>query len=476
MLKMGIPMGAVQNALKKEGKDVNVINLDPDKPLSCQQSSKANETKKPTKPKGPNVARKRLHWNKIDESKLSENSFWSQAKSDDLKLVGLDIDNEEFASLFTSEVGKKAAAPKKEETKKPSSKQKVQLIDGRRRMNGSILLSKFKVDYKVLARQVDNMEYIEAEGNELRGMMQLLPTKDESLALRSYLPPSDAPQSEIEESIAKLGECEQYMAVMLDVPDVKAKFQSMLFRAEFEGHADSIRDGTKMLLQACDAVKNSERFRKLLLYALKLGNALNTGGSNEEVSAITLDSLLKLAEAKAFDRQTSVLHYLVSIVQKNDEDVLKLSEDLVPVKEAERVAMDMLEKELKDLEKGVELLKNVVMRHLPPDLAAPADETPEDELLDATAMGKFSLIAMSKIQSLCYEFANAKSNFSDLLQFFGEDMAMTPEAFFCTINTFVSMFDRTHKELKRKEEAKARKKRIEEKRKLREEEMAAKKA
>ena len=469
-------MGAVQNALKKEGKDVNVINLDPDKPLSCQQSSKANETKKPTKPKGPNVARKRLHWNKIDESKLSENSFWSQAKSDDLKLVGLDIDNEEFASLFTSDVGKKAAAPKKEETKKPSSKQKVQLIDGRRRMNGSILLSKFKVDYKVLARQVDNMEYIEAEGNELRGMMQLLPTKDESLALRSYLPPSDAPQSEIEESIAKLGECEQYMAVMLDVPDVKAKFQSMLFRAEFEGHADSIRDGTKMLLQACDAVKNSERFRKLLLYALKLGNALNTGGSNEEVSAITLDSLLKLAEAKAFDRQTSVLHYLVSIVQKNDEDVLKLSEDLVPVKEAERVAMDMLEKELKDLEKGVELLKNVVMRHLPPDLAAPADETPEDELLDATAMGKFSLIAMSKIQSLCYEFANAKSNFSDLLQFFGEDMAMTPEAFFCTINTFVSMFDRTHKELKRKEEAKARKKRIEEKRKLREEEMAAKKA
>ena len=476
MLKIGIPMGAVQNALKKEGKDENVINLDPDKPLSCQQSSKANETKKPTKPKGPNVARKRLHWNKIDESKLSENSFWSQAKSDDLKLVGLDIDNEEFASLFTSEVGKKAAAPKKEETKKPSSKQKVQLIDGRRRMNGSILLSKFKVDYKVLARQVDNMEYIEAEGNELRGMMQLLPTKDESLALRSYLPPSDAPQSELEESIAKLGECEQYMAVMLDVPDVKAKFQSMLFRAEFEGHADSIRDGTKMLLQACDAVKNSERFRKLLLYALKLGNALNTGGSNEEVSAITLDSLLKLAEAKAFDRQTSVLHYLVSIVQKNDEDVLKLSEDLVPVKEAERVAMDMLEKELKDLEKGVELLKNVVMRHSPPDLAAPADETPEDELLDATAMGKFSLIAMSKIQSLCYEFANAKSNFSDLLQFFGEDMAMTPEAFFCTINTFVSMFDRTHKELKRKEEAKARKKRIEEKRKLREEEMAAKKA
>lgn len=295
---LGIPMGAVQNALKKEGKDTNIINLDPEKPLSAQQS-KPKAAPKPTKPKGPKVARKRLHWNKIDESKLHEKSFWNQAKGQsDIQIKGLDIDNEEFTNLFTSSLNK-AAAPKKDpaaDAKKPSSKQKVQLIDGRRRMNGSILLTKFKVDYKVLAKQVDAMEYIEAEGNELRGMMQLLPTKDESLALRSYLPPPDAPQSEIEESLAKLGECEQYMAVMLDVPDAKDKFEAMLFRAEFEGQADNIRDGTKMLIQACDSVRNSERFQKLLMYALKLGNALNTGGSNEEVSAITLDSLLKLAE------------------------------------------------------------------------------------------------------------------------------------------------------------------------------------
>ena len=52
---------------------------------------------------------------------------------------------------------------------------------------------------------------------------------------------------------------------------------------------------------------------------------------------------------------------------------------------------------------------------------------------------------------------------------------MTPEAFFCTINSFVSTFDQTHKELIRKQEAKERKKRIGEKRKLREQEAAAKK-
>ena len=130
--------------MQKAGLDPEIINLDPEKSLASQQKSKLKAAQEPSKPKGPKVARKRLHWNKIDESTLHEDSFWNQAKDQSLQLVGLDIDNEEFASLFTSSLNK-AAAPKKEaasSSKKSSSKQKVQLIDSRRRMNGSILLTK----------------------------------------------------------------------------------------------------------------------------------------------------------------------------------------------------------------------------------------------------------------------------------------------------------------------------------------------
>ena len=34
MLKMGIPLPAVKQALMKEGKDPNIIDMDPDKPLA----------------------------------------------------------------------------------------------------------------------------------------------------------------------------------------------------------------------------------------------------------------------------------------------------------------------------------------------------------------------------------------------------------------------------------------------------------
>lgn len=159
-----------------------------------------------------------------------------------------------------------------------------------------------------------------------------------------------------------------------------------------------------------------------------------------------------LFQAKAFDRQTSVLHYLVSILQKNDEDVLRLAEDFVPVKAAERVSMDMIAQQLREMEKGVGLVTDVAKRHL---IETPVDNTtPVDDLVRLTAMGQFSFNAESTIQTLIIEFADVKNQFVELLQFFGEDSAVTPEQFFCTVNSIISVFDHTHKELKRKEEAK----------------------
>lgn len=46
MLKMGIPHGAVQQALKKEGKHPWVIDMDPEKSYSSQAKGKGADVKK----------------------------------------------------------------------------------------------------------------------------------------------------------------------------------------------------------------------------------------------------------------------------------------------------------------------------------------------------------------------------------------------------------------------------------------------
>ena len=63
---------------------------------------------------------------------------------------------------------------------------------------------------------------------------------------------------------------------------------------------------------------------------LKVGNQINDGESN---MGFTLDSLLKLNAAKAYDKKTTVLQYVITLLYRNDADALLLTEDLKNIDE-----------------------------------------------------------------------------------------------------------------------------------------------
>ena len=77
----------------------------------------------------------------------------------------------------------------------------------------------------------------------------------------------------------------------------------------------------------------------MLKTILRVGNQLNDGAKQE---GFTLDSLLKLQSAKAFDRKTSVLQYVVTLVHRNDPDCLKFPEDFASIGEAARLTLDTI--------------------------------------------------------------------------------------------------------------------------------------
>ena len=69
----------------------------------------------------------------------------------------LNYDEKEFEDLFTESTD--AADKKKAKQKKESrvKKKTVQVIDGKRSMNGGIILARLKLDYKTIAEMVDQM-------------------------------------------------------------------------------------------------------------------------------------------------------------------------------------------------------------------------------------------------------------------------------------------------------------------------------
>ena len=152
MLRMGLPLEAVKNALTRDGKDAAVMDMDPTKSLAYQtrRSNRSSATAKKKK----RVRRKKVYWNPIDPTKLNEDSMWNMVRGA-VTMGKLEYDAKEFEELFTesADVGKRTQ--KKEPVK--DKKKLVQVIDPKRSMNGGIVLARLKTNFAKMAESINRM-------------------------------------------------------------------------------------------------------------------------------------------------------------------------------------------------------------------------------------------------------------------------------------------------------------------------------
>jgi hypothetical protein len=76
-----------------------------------------------------------------------------------VNLEKLDYDANEFESLFTESLdpSQKKADLQKRQTDGSKQKKSVQVIDGKRGMNGGIILARLKMNFKEMAHIIDYM-------------------------------------------------------------------------------------------------------------------------------------------------------------------------------------------------------------------------------------------------------------------------------------------------------------------------------
>ena len=300
---------------------------------------------------------------------------------------------------------------------------------------------------------------------------------------------------------AELSECEKYMFTMMDVTNVAAKFECMLFRAQFRSRFDELVRSIQVIEKACQELRSSERLRDIFGIILTLVNEINTGGDGTGAAGFTLDTLLKLNEvsheerhlssngssclifrlhrqAKAFDRKTSVLYYLVKVVKQNDESLLGFHEDLLHVNDAQLIVLDQLCADIKMLSDELAQVHETVK--------AEADRLEEEGLLrkpslddlkeqktnvkvlhlnipqynqiehltGRTSMERFTLGAADAVGEIVRLADAVKGNYSNLLAFFGEDETMASNEFFGTMKRFVMEFGVAVEQVEKEEEAK----------------------
>lgn len=169
-------------------------------------------------------------------------------------------------------------------------------------------------------------------------------------------------------------------------------------------------------------------------------------------------------QAKAFDKKTSVLHYLAKIVRENDKSLVGFKEDIPSVKPAEGVILDGLVNDIKNLSeelsavhetakgeadrleqsgaiRNMSLSELAEQRTLVRKIDGQEHYNKVDHLSGRTTMERFTLQAQELVKDAVRSIDNLKSSYVKLLEYFGEDEAMASDEFFGTINKFIVSFE-----------------------------------
>lgn len=224
----------------------------------------------------------------------------------------------------------------------------------------------------------------------------------------------------------------------------------------------------QLIGDASDELKHSTRLRQLLGIVLQFGNRLNTAGKSKQhkAGAFTLDSLLKLSQAKAFDKKTTFLHYVVMIVHRNNEILLNFTDDVPTVMKADKVYWDQCLQDLEEVENQLENVRRISLhearvkkqRHQQSNNQDDDDDddslgdielTLEEEVecLRSTPTGLFTLSAIKQVSALRDKVEATRNKFIRALEYFGEDRdSMQPHELFNIFCVFGRDFNKAKDE------------------------------
>lgn len=467
MLKIGLPIGAVKNAMERDGEDPSILDGDHNAPVEIKkQVDSANDENVPK----DMFRRTRVHWNTIGEVKST--SVWALVNQDqDVK--DIEIDESEFAELFQAELGQ-TAIPESDNSKNRNA---VKVIDPKRANNGGIVLARLKITYEEMAGAIDSINEKAMTVEQVQGILEYIPTKEEKSALRKYMTTSEKDSAD---AFDDLCECEKFMVAMMTVKHSKEKVRALLFKLQFRQCVADMEKDVFMVEKACDELRNSIRLRKLLGIVLNIGNRLNTAGSTRKgnAGAFTIESLLKLNQAKAFDKKTTFLQYIIMVVKRHNIDLVNFKDDLQSVLKADKIYWDQIENDLEEVESQLENVRKIALHEVfgkkPSWVRRKMKKGNEDDIshesmsledevqaLRSTSIGIFTLQAIKIVSNLRENVEGTRTKFRKLLEYFGEDekKKMHPHNLFEIMCSFIKDFESAKDQVAELEKSKRRKER-----------------
>ncbi|KAH0953784.1 hypothetical protein HN011_009923, partial [Eciton burchellii] len=399
---------------------------------------------------------KRANWKAILPHKLTEKSFWTKVQEDRLASPEI-LDG--LAQKFSSKPSGKRVDDVVDKSTSTKKVKDLKVLDSKAAQNISILLGGTlkHMPYAEVKRYLFRCEGPVISDNILQGLIQYLPPPDQLSKLQMYKDQYD-----------DLTEAEQFCVTISTIKRLLPRLRSLSFMLRYEELVQDVKPDIVAATAACEEVKSSKKFARILELILLLGNYMNSGSKNGQAFGFEISFLTKLTSTKDIDNKQTLMHYLVDTIERNFPECLNFAEELAHVDRASRVSLENVQRILRQMENNI--------RNLEQDLAnAKIPQCDEDLFIDV--MKPFARKARESYEVLQNMFKNMDSLYTDISEFFSFDkQKYTIEEFFGDIKTFKDDFLQSQKEIIKLKESEEKQRRAREAREKTEAEKAARAA
>lgn len=390
-------------------------------PMSPPQPETLPHGMKPKKKYNVGTTLKRANWKKVMPQKISEKAFWVKVQEDEL----------ESEDIFEGLVSKFSSEPpvKKDKTEEKvciKKTKELKVLDSKAAQNLMILQGSLKMSAATIRDYILEVN----EEHLTEAMLQ---------QLIKYMPEADQLKKlcELKDNVSDLAEAEQFAITIGSIKRIHSRLQSISFKLRFSEMVQDIKPGIVAATEACEEIKSSKKFAKVLQLVLLLGNYMNTGSRNAQAIGFDISFLPKLSGTKSHDQKTTLLHFLAETIEKKFPDVLSFGDELSYTEKAARVSPDQLEKNLGQMKK--------CLSQLGTDLKTFKSQGPNDRF--AEVMSDFHDQALQEHELLSGMFAKMKKLYEGLAEFYVfEPKKYTLDEFFTDVKSFKEQFAAAHAE------------------------------
>uniref|UniRef100_A0A8C1XFJ7 Dishevelled associated activator of morphogenesis 1b n=1 Tax=Cyprinus carpio TaxID=7962 RepID=A0A8C1XFJ7_CYPCA len=255
----------------------------------------------------------------------------------------------------------------------------------------------------------------------------------------------------------RMAKADRFLYEMSRINHYQQRLQSLYFKKKFAERIAEIKPKVEALSKASKEVLHSRNLKQLLEVVLAFGNYMNKG-QRGNAYGFKISSLNKIADTKSsIDKNITLLHYLITILEKKYSKVMLFSEELQSVPEAAKVNMTELEKEINNLRSGLKSVESEL------EFQKKRPQEYGDKFV--SVVSQFITVASFSFSDVEDSLSEAKELFLKAVKHFGEDAdKMQPDEFFGIFDQFLQSFAEARQEnenMRRRKEEEERRARME---------------